>query len=109
MGFQLNDCQDHVEAVAQTYLQEFGALLLCRILPSEDVDLLHALVKALSSSGRHVEMRKYVDDVVFVASGPYFAYCVRDSYRQRTSKPGIATNPCHRALWKDALRWKTSK
>eukprot|EP00971_Amphidinium_carterae_P309674 6154257-Amphidinium_carterae.1 len=38
------------------------------------VDLLHAfLLKTLKSAGRHVSVRKYVDDTVLVASGPCFA------------------------------------
>eukprot|EP00971_Amphidinium_carterae_P011711 230580-Amphidinium_carterae.1 len=46
------------------------------------VDLLHAfLIHTLQSAGRQVEVRKYVDDMVLVASGPYFAHYLRDSYR----------------------------
>eukprot|EP00971_Amphidinium_carterae_P198993 3949031-Amphidinium_carterae.1 len=35
----------------------------------------------LQSAGRQVEVRKYVDDMVVVAAGPYFAHYLRDSYR----------------------------
>eukprot|EP00971_Amphidinium_carterae_P135759 2689783-Amphidinium_carterae.1 len=46
------------------------------------VDLLHAfLTRTLQSAGRQVEVRKYVDDMVLVASGPFFAHYLRDSYR----------------------------
>eukprot|EP00971_Amphidinium_carterae_P154596 3065692-Amphidinium_carterae.2 len=38
------------------------------------VDLLHAfLLKTLQSVGRHVSVRKHVDDMVLIASGPCFA------------------------------------
>eukprot|EP00971_Amphidinium_carterae_P319361 6347297-Amphidinium_carterae.3 len=46
------------------------------------VDVLHAfLIRALQIAGRQVEVRKYVDDMVLVASGPYFAHYLWDSYR----------------------------
>eukprot|EP00971_Amphidinium_carterae_P028535 561611-Amphidinium_carterae.1 len=46
------------------------------------VDLLHAsLLRTLQSAGRQVEVRKYVDDMVLVAAGPYFALYLRDSYQ----------------------------
>eukprot|EP00971_Amphidinium_carterae_P082696 1635709-Amphidinium_carterae.1 len=46
------------------------------------VDLLHAfLIRTLQSAGRHVEVRKYVDDMVLVSSGPHFAHYLRDSYK----------------------------
>eukprot|EP00971_Amphidinium_carterae_P134074 2656924-Amphidinium_carterae.1 len=46
------------------------------------VDLLHAfLIRTLQRAGRQVEVRKYVDDMVLVASGPHFAHHLRDSYR----------------------------
>eukprot|EP00971_Amphidinium_carterae_P103979 2059325-Amphidinium_carterae.1 len=45
------------------------------------VDLLHAfLIRTLQSAGRQVEVRKYVDDMVLVASGPYFAHYLRDMW-----------------------------
>eukprot|EP00971_Amphidinium_carterae_P297196 5904288-Amphidinium_carterae.1 len=45
------------------------------------VDLLHVfLIRTLQSAGRHVEVRKYVDDMVLVSSGPHFAHNLRDSY-----------------------------
>eukprot|EP00971_Amphidinium_carterae_P046487 915593-Amphidinium_carterae.1 len=34
-----------------------------------------------ASAGRQAEVRKYVDDMVLVACGPYFAYYLRDNYR----------------------------
>eukprot|EP00971_Amphidinium_carterae_P134857 2672527-Amphidinium_carterae.1 len=47
------------------------------------VDLLHAfLLKTLQSAGRHVTVRKYVDDMVLVASGPCFAGHLCYGYRQ---------------------------
>eukprot|EP00971_Amphidinium_carterae_P275928 5475106-Amphidinium_carterae.1 len=47
------------------------------------VDLLHAfLLKTLKSAGRHVSVRKYVDDMVLVASGPCFAVHLCYGYRQ---------------------------
>eukprot|EP00971_Amphidinium_carterae_P255709 5076710-Amphidinium_carterae.2 len=47
------------------------------------VDLLHAfLLKTLKSAGRHVSVRKYVDDMVLVASGPCFAGHLCYGYRQ---------------------------
>eukprot|EP00971_Amphidinium_carterae_P233542 4634806-Amphidinium_carterae.1 len=47
------------------------------------VDLLHAfLLKTLKSAGRHVSVRKYVDDMVLVASGPCFAGHLCYAYRQ---------------------------
>eukprot|EP00971_Amphidinium_carterae_P005194 103698-Amphidinium_carterae.1 len=47
------------------------------------VDLLHAfLLKTLQSAGRHVSVRKYVDDMVLVASGPCFAGNLCYAYRQ---------------------------
>eukprot|EP00971_Amphidinium_carterae_P032952 648472-Amphidinium_carterae.1 len=47
------------------------------------VDLLHAfLLKTLKSAGRQVSVRKYVDDMVLVASGPCFAGHLCDGYRQ---------------------------
>eukprot|EP00971_Amphidinium_carterae_P309705 6154667-Amphidinium_carterae.2 len=43
------------------------------------VDLLHAfLIRTLQSAGRQVEVHKYVDDMVLVAAGPYFAHYLRD-------------------------------
>eukprot|EP00971_Amphidinium_carterae_P166228 3294739-Amphidinium_carterae.2 len=46
------------------------------------VDLLHAfLIRTLQSAGRQVEVRKYVDNMVLVAAGLYFAHHLRDSYR----------------------------
>eukprot|EP00971_Amphidinium_carterae_P257484 5111229-Amphidinium_carterae.1 len=42
------------------------------------VDLLQAfLVRTLQSAGRQVEVRKYVDDMVLVAAGRYFAHYVQ--------------------------------
>eukprot|EP00971_Amphidinium_carterae_P149304 2960214-Amphidinium_carterae.2 len=47
------------------------------------VDLLHAfLLKTLKSAGRHVSVRKYVDDMVLVAPGPCFAGHLCYGYRQ---------------------------
>eukprot|EP00971_Amphidinium_carterae_P234850 4660208-Amphidinium_carterae.1 len=47
------------------------------------VDLLHAfLLKTLKSAGRHVSVRKCVDDMVLVASGPCFAGHLCHGYRQ---------------------------
>eukprot|EP00971_Amphidinium_carterae_P297829 5917642-Amphidinium_carterae.1 len=47
------------------------------------VDLLHAfLLKTLNSAGRHVTIRKYVDDMVLVAHGPCFAGHLCYGYRQ---------------------------
>eukprot|EP00971_Amphidinium_carterae_P260313 5164637-Amphidinium_carterae.1 len=47
------------------------------------VDLLHAfLLKTLQSAGRHVSVRKYVDDMVLIASGPCFAGHLCYGYRQ---------------------------
>eukprot|EP00971_Amphidinium_carterae_P053205 1048061-Amphidinium_carterae.1 len=47
------------------------------------VDLLHAfLLKTLQSAGRHVSVRKYVDDMVLIASGPCFAGHLCYAYRQ---------------------------
>eukprot|EP00971_Amphidinium_carterae_P047606 937765-Amphidinium_carterae.1 len=47
--------------------------------------MLHAvLTRTLQSAGRQVEVRKYVDDMdhmVLVASGPYFAHYLWDSFR----------------------------
>eukprot|EP00971_Amphidinium_carterae_P351193 6491966-Amphidinium_carterae.1 len=47
------------------------------------IDLLHAfLLKTLQSAGRHVSVRKYVDDMVLVAQGPCFARHLCHGYRQ---------------------------
>eukprot|EP00971_Amphidinium_carterae_P295326 5864935-Amphidinium_carterae.5 len=47
------------------------------------VDLLHAfLLKTLKCAGRQVTVRKYVDDMVLVASGPCFAGNLCHGYRQ---------------------------
>eukprot|EP00971_Amphidinium_carterae_P263410 5226246-Amphidinium_carterae.1 len=53
------------------------------------VDLLHAfLLKTLNSAGQHV--RKYVDDMVLVASGPCFAGHLCYGYRQVHWSPTLA-------------------
>eukprot|EP00971_Amphidinium_carterae_P350462 6491558-Amphidinium_carterae.2 len=47
------------------------------------VDLLHAfLLMTLKSAGRHVSVRKYVDDMVLEASGPCFARHLCYGYQQ---------------------------
>eukprot|EP00971_Amphidinium_carterae_P112000 2218332-Amphidinium_carterae.1 len=53
----------------------------CGLPPGCGLDVLHAfLIRTLESTGRQVEVRKYVDDMVLVAAGQTF----------RTI-PGIAT------------------
>eukprot|EP00971_Amphidinium_carterae_P342651 6482035-Amphidinium_carterae.2 len=47
--------------------------------------MLHAfeiLIKSLRCAGRQVEVRKYVDDMVLISSGPNFAGNLCYAYRQ---------------------------
>eukprot|EP00971_Amphidinium_carterae_P089509 1771668-Amphidinium_carterae.1 len=47
------------------------------------VDLLHVfLIKSLRCAGRQVEVRKYVDDMVLISSGPNFPGNLCFAYRQ---------------------------
>eukprot|EP00971_Amphidinium_carterae_P003459 68099-Amphidinium_carterae.2 len=55
------------------------------------VDLLHTfLIRTLQRAGRQVEVRKYVDDMVLVASGPHFAHYLHDGYRNVIKAPNQA-------------------
>eukprot|EP00971_Amphidinium_carterae_P193317 3836290-Amphidinium_carterae.1 len=87
------DCSKCYEHVPLAKLEQFAlergfphyALQVTGGLPPRcglAVDLLHAfLVGTLRSAGRQVEVRKYVDNMVLVAAGLYFAHYLRGSYR----------------------------
>eukprot|EP00971_Amphidinium_carterae_P057069 1128383-Amphidinium_carterae.2 len=47
------------------------------------VDMLHAfLIRSFKCAGGHVEVRKYVDDMLLISSGPNFAGNLCFVYRQ---------------------------
>eukprot|EP00971_Amphidinium_carterae_P279337 5545376-Amphidinium_carterae.1 len=62
-----------------------GVTATCGLPPGcgHAVDMLHAfLIKSLRCAGRQVEVRKYVDDMVLISSGPGFAGNLCYAYRQ---------------------------
>eukprot|EP00971_Amphidinium_carterae_P343039 6482569-Amphidinium_carterae.1 len=69
----------HIGAVSEPVTATHGMPPGC----GHAADLLHAfLLGTLQSAGRHVSVRKYVDDMVFVAPGPCFAGHLCYGYRQ---------------------------
>eukprot|EP00971_Amphidinium_carterae_P350262 6491460-Amphidinium_carterae.2 len=75
----LTESSFNLGAVSEPVTATHGMPLGC----GHAVDLLHAfLLKTLQSAGRHVSVRKYVDDMVLVASGPCFAGHLCYGYRQ---------------------------
>eukprot|EP00971_Amphidinium_carterae_P100890 1996133-Amphidinium_carterae.2 len=76
------------------------------------VDLLHAfLIRTLQSARRQVEVRKYVDDMVLIASAPYFAHHLRDSYRdvmKALRQANMQVNPKKTVIICNGAHTKTS-
>eukprot|EP00971_Amphidinium_carterae_P089629 1774291-Amphidinium_carterae.1 len=79
-------------AISDPVTATHGMPLVC----GHAVDLLHAfLLKTLKSAGRYVFVRKYVDDMVLVASGLCFAGHLCYGYRQ--------VHKSSRRLWSSAM------
>eukprot|EP00971_Amphidinium_carterae_P350643 6491664-Amphidinium_carterae.2 len=81
------DCSKCYELVPLSMLEQFaidsGYPLYALNVPLDAVDMLHAcLIMSLRCAGRQVEVRKYVDDMVLISSGPGFAGNLCFAYRQ---------------------------